>query len=313
MRWRAGLLSLFALATPAPAQDAGQWLERMAQALTATDYQGTLVYVEGGHIETLRVFHSAREDRERIVALTGQPREVVRDGATVTCIGTAPAPLVFDNGSLSGLRPVADAARQGRLSDYAVRLGPRDERIAGRETVVVELLPRDGYRYGYRLWLDTGTGLPLRVSLHGGNGEALEQLAFTEIELGRAPAAADLRPSAAGQTTTIRAPQTRKDAAGAWRVADPPPGFTLRRHQVSAEGEHLVFSDGLASVSVYVEPLGSAPVREVSTRAGAVHARARRMEGHRVFVIGKVPAATIERFADGVTGSAPSRLSAPGG
>lgn len=305
------LLPLLALTAPALAQDAEQWLERMAQALAATDYQGTLVYVEGGRIETLRVFHSAREDRERIVALTGQPREVVRDGATVTCIGTAPAPLVFDNGSLSGLRPVADAARQGRLSDYVVRMGPRDERIAGRETVAVELLPRDSYRYGFRLWLDAGTGLPLRVSLLGGNGEALEQLAFTEIELGRVPAAADLRPSAAGQTTTIRAPQTRSDAAGAWRVADPPPGFTLRRHQISAEGEHLVFSDGLSSVSVYIEPLGATPAREATTRAGAVHARALRMGGHRVFVIGKVPAGTVERFARSVVPvSAPA---APGG
>lgn len=104
----------------------------------------------------------------------------------------------------------------------------------------------------------------------------------------------------------------RSAAAGAWRVADPPPGFTLRRHQISAEGEHLVFSDGLSSVSVYVEPLGAIPAREATTRAGAVHARALRMGGHRVFVIGKVPAGTVERFARSVVPvSAPA--AAPGG
>lgn len=312
MRWRALALSLLACAMPAAAQDAGQWLERMARALTATDYQGTLVYIDGEHIETLRVFHSAREDRERIVALTGQPREVVRHGSTVTCIGTAPAPLVFDNGSLSGLRPLAVAASKGRLSDYTVRLGPRDGRIAGRDTVAVELQPRDGYRYGYRLWLDAGTALPLRVSLHGGDGESLEQLAFTDIELDRPPAAHDLQPSADGQTRPPRTPQAHGDAAGVWQVADPPTGFTLRRHQVSAEGEHLVFSDGLSSVSVYVEPIGATSAREAATRAGAVHARALRMNGHRVFVIGKVPAATVERFARGVS-PLPPQAASPGG
>ena len=96
------------------------------------------------------------------------------------------------------------------------------------------------------------------------------------------------------------------------RADDPPPGFTLRRHQISAEGEHLVFSDGLSSVSVYVEPLGAIPAREATTRAGAVHARVLRMGGHRVFVIGKVPAGTVERFARSVVPVA-APAAAPGG
>lgn len=296
----AWLVALVALASPAVAQDAGEWLRRMGEALPATDYQGTLLYIDGSHVETLRVFHSARDDRERLFALTGEPREVVREGGKVTCLGGGDVPLAFDGGSLVGLRPVADAAARGALPDYAIRVASRDERVAGRRAVALELRPRDGFRYGYRLWLDEATALPLRVVLRTADGEALEQLAFADIELGRAPSAEDLLPSLPGAPRSQDFAAAEEGRAGAWQVVDPPPGFTLRLHASGPNGEHMVFSDGLASVSLHIEPAGAAAPREAATRAGATHARSLRLDGHRVLAIGKVPAATVEHFARGV-------------
>lgn len=293
---------LWALATSASAQPAIDWLARMGEALRTVDYQGTLVYVDGQHMETLRVFRSAADDRERLVALTGRPREIVRHGQTVTCIGTAPDPLVIDSGTLSGLGPVAAAASSGALTEYAISLGGVNERIAGREVVAVHLKPRDRYRYGYKFWLDADTGLPLRMSLLAASGEMLEQIAFAEVSIGQRPAESDLRPSGPGMAVADRPlpPATAAVPPTTWTVREPPSGFTLRRAQKRDDGEHLVYSDGLASVSVYVEPLTGEPASDATMRAGALHARTLHRDGVRIYAIGKVPAVAVDRIASGV-------------
>lgn len=313
---RAAWLLLAALGmAPVWADTPEAWLDRMAHALGATDYQGTLVYIEGGQIETLQVFHSASERRERVVALTGQPRELVRDGDRITCIGTAPAPLVFDGGSLAGLKPIAEVGRDGPGSDYLATMGEGGERIAGRPTVAVELRPRDAYRYGYRLWLDRDSALPLRVALFDAGGEALEQLTFTEVDVGRAPDPEDLRlagPPPPPETAGPASLAAEVEIEAGWSVRDLPAGFRLRRHQQQADGEHLVFTDGLAAVSVYIESLDSAPaVADKATRAGAVHARSVSREGRRIVAIGKVPAATVDRFVRGATPPSPEETPPP--
>lgn len=302
-QWLLGLPLALSVAGGAWAADADQWLARMADALSQTDYQGTLVYLDGSRMETLKVYRSARDARERLVVLTGAHREIVRDGDTLICIGDGDPTVAYEGSPLAKWQQTADAAQSGLLAEYERVLGGV-ERVAGYDTQVLALRPHDALRYGYRLWLEINTGLPLRIVLEdaNNNGQPLEQLMFTEVQVGITPSAVDLRPSVPDFTRHYLLSSAAADAVDvAWSVNDVPAGFILRSSRHSEAGDHLVYSDGLASVSVYIEPLREQGEQTSASRAGAVHARAFALGDRRVFVIGKVPAATIERFARSVT------------
>ena len=296
------LALLLMLAGPLQAAASAEaWLERIAPALRQLDYQGTLVYVAGGRVETLQVFHrnDGGRERERLVALSGPPREVIRDGDKVMCIGTGQVPVAYD------LRQAGRWSQALALSEAVRRLGYRvrlagEGRVAGHAAQVIDVAATDRWRYGYRLWIERKSGLPLRVDLIGGDGDTVEQVAFTELRLGVRPTDADLLPSAAAELSRVSAlPAGDRDAPG-WRVPQPPPGFELRAARYRSEGLQLLYSDGLASVSVYVEKAGAGLRGATSTRRGAVHARSYWVDGWHVLAIGKVPAVTVDRFARSV-------------
>jgi len=295
-----GLLALLLLACGPlqAATEAQAWLARIGPALRGLDYQGTLVYVAGGRVETLRVFHrlDGERERERLVALSGPAREVIRDGAKVMCIGTGDAPVAYDlhqAGRWSQALAVSEAVA---LDSYRATLAG-DGRVAGYPAQVVDVAAADDWRYGYRLWLERGSGLPLRVDLIGQDGATIEQVAFTELQLGTRPSDADLAPSdARGLIPVATMPPPERHAPG-WQVPLPPPGFTLRTARFQPNGVQLLYSDGLASVSVYVERAPDGRRGGSRSQRGAVHARSFWLDGWHVLAIGKVPAATVDRFA----------------
>lgn len=289
---------LLLLAGPLQAADAQAWLARIAPALRDLDYQGTLVYIAGGKVETLRVFHRNDDghERERLVTISGPVREVVRDGNQVMCIGTGLVPVAYD------LRQAGRWSQALAISEAATSTGYRaslagESRVAGHQAQVIEVKATDRWRYGYRLWIETTRGLPLRVDLLDEDGTAVEQVAFTEVELGRRPADADLKASGSVGLERVEPITANVGAAPRWQVPAPPAGYELRSARKSADGVQLLYSDGLASVSVYIEKAGEG-LRGASTRQrGAVHARSFWFEGWHVLAIGKVPAATVDRFA----------------
>jgi sigma-E factor negative regulatory protein RseB len=286
--WVAGLWS----------KDADDWLERIGPALARENYQGTLVMVSGAHIETLGVFHAYDDGRERLrlVTLAGPHREVIRDDKMVMCIGTGLDAVAYDADIDGRWNPAGQFADAGKLDGYQAKLGPKG-RVANRDCQIVDLRPRDGWRYGYRLWLDQATGLPLRIALIGEDGRALEQMAFTQLEVGRAPSDANLRPSTQHGLKRVQTLSAGPQADPGWRVATPPDGFRLRSTRRLGEAVQLLYSDGLASVSVYVEPIAGRQQGESAMRRGAVNVHSVWGGGRRVVAIGKVPAATVHHFA----------------
>jgi len=295
----AWLALLLALAAPLQAAvDAGNWLARIGPALRGLDYQGTLVYVAGGRMETVRVFHrrDGERERERLVTLGGAPREVIRDGGKVMCLGGGEGPLAFDVGTHVRWSPALALSEAGELTGYRVRLaGPG--RVAGHAAQRIEIVASDAWRYGYRLWLERSTGLPLRVDLVDGQGATVEQVAFTELALGQRPSDADLAPSSSVGLVSVSPLAAGRPATPDWHVPSPPPGFVLRSARRDAEGLQLLYSDGLASVSVYVEPDDPRRLGASSSRRGAIHAYSYRLDGWHVLAIGKVPAATVAHLA----------------
>jgi sigma-E factor negative regulatory protein RseB len=325
---RACLLTALLLAQPVFAQEAPEWLTRMDSALSGLDYHGDLVYAHGSQIETLRVFHAAGPDveRERLIAVSGAAREIVRVGGQVTAIGTGPRPTIYGDPALQprliGSLPTADPARL--QAHYALAVSGV-ERVAGLNAQIIEIQPRDAYRYGFRLWLDLDSGMLLKSVRFGADGRPVEQLMFTRIALRERPSDADL----AGSQQTGAMPATPLPSfplppgATGWQVVDPPAGFALAAQQPPASNdgnEHLVYTDGMASVSVYIEPVtsehhafsGPASRGAVNLYGRIVDARQITAVGdvaaYQITVLGDVPAATVERFAQNVAG-----ITAPGG
>lgn len=308
----AGLLLSMAQAWAADEQPADAWLQRMASAMRSMNYTGTFVYRYDGSMEALRIVHRHGDagERERLVSLNGATREILRDDDKVTCILSDSRAVHVDwrqaRNPLSDLIP----AQTSRIdAGYRIELGGTG-RVADRSAQRIRVESRDGFRYGYELWIDRKTGLLLRSDLLDAAGEPVEQIMFTEVEVWDEIPDAWLEPTLSGDGFTRFDPASRKTSKPAeetWRVADLPPGFEpVLREQHPSPGatgsvEHYLFSDGLASVSLYVEPIADeARVFSGRSSLGAVHAFGRTVNGYQVIVVGGVPAATVERIAHSV-------------
>ncbi len=284
------------------AVDARALLAAMSDAMRALDYQGSFTYQHAGRVDTLRIFHAgAPIERERLVSLNGPRSEIVRNGTEVTCIQADGSAVVYSISSGRGLVPlVPETGGRALDAQYDIRHAGND-RVAGYRADIIDIAPRDRFRYGYRLWIDQGSRLLLRSIVTDAERRPLEQLMFVSLDIGRAPLEADLVPQRSESTTTSASPATELPVRGKphWRVVDAPDGFgfvSARRPRLGPEGaEHLVYSDGLATVSIYVEPRGdSAPGFDTLAGRGTVNVFSRVEDTWRITVLGEVPLATVQ-------------------
>lgn len=303
VRFRFGLLVLLlSCAPPLSAEEGADWLARMAHALNQAEYSGILVSAQGAQLHTLRVEHAASADglRERLVALDGPARAVMRIGGRLVCMAEGAESLHYTSAAPS--LALGDAAA---LAHYRVALLGED-RVAGLPTRVLGIEPRDAFRYGYRLWLESSRALPLRSVVFGSDGRPVAQSLFASIEFGPQPAllALDCPPPAEGapaRNLSEPVPRSR------WVLPDPPPGFALLRalrDPDDPESEHHLYGDGLATVSIYIEPRNAAasPLSGAAQR-GSLSLFGRALGEHQVTVVGEVPELTVERIARGLVDS----------
>ena len=296
----------------APAVLAGgdpmEWLERMSTAMSQMDYQGTFVYVQGDRMDTLRLTHVAGENgvQERLVSLTGPQREVLRDANGVRWAFGEGQAVLSDSGFKQSLFPELPVDRAEALSrSYAFHFGPPPI-DAGHRAVRLNVLPRDHYRYGYALWLESHTGLLLKWELVDSSRTPQARLMFTELRFGAEVDRDELRPGRAMQSyrhidSELPAATRSAGSQPRWAPNRLPPGFTLTtyRYHPGDEGgsafEHLVYGDGLAALSVYVESAAGEPSRPGHTQQkGTMHAFTGCEDGVVVTVVGNVPAPTVE-------------------
>ena len=305
------LAALAFLAAPAHADDAAahELLSRMTTSLRGVDYEGSFIYQHDGRTDALRIFHAGgNPERERLISLTGARGEVVRDGTAIVCVQPGGVPTLFATRAESQLLPLVPNIRE--LGDeYAVATAG-DDRVAGYDARIVEISPRDPYRYGYRLWLSKDNQLLLRSAVFDAAKRPLEQFMFVALDVGTRPSPTDLAPS--GDVAGAAAPADEMPLAtrSAWDVVNTPPGFHLVRAQQTAgaapESEHLVYTDGLANVSVYIEPhpLSSPVAVESGMMRGVLSVHSVDAAGVRVTALGDVPPATVQAMARGVRSTA---------
>ncbi len=297
------------------AEDAGQLLASMNEALASKTYQGEFLHLADGRAEKLRIVHRFKDGQiaERLLSLSGSGREVVRNNMEVQCYLPDSRTVVVESrtspASLLGNLPIFDDSLQ---ANYRLELGSEVRTLMGGRARVVNVVPRDGFRFGYRLWIDEITHLPVRTDLSSAEGVVLEQVVFTSLRVTSSLPDAVFRPTTqAGGFQWVRqqAAVTRTSKAAAlWRLRDLPPGFRLsswseqRLAGADQPVSHLVVSDGLASVSVFIESVPQAPHAPVTGEAkvGSAYAYSRFVAGHQVTALGEVPRETVALIAAGV-------------
>jgi len=303
----------FLFAFPAGADEDGYaWLLKINQAARKLNYEGTFVYQSGGQLETMRIVHrvAGGSVEERLISLTGAPREVIRTDSEVRCYLPDQNSIVVEHRGVNGkaFPAIVPDRLRGLDENYVVEVG-KPTRVTGRTAQRILIKPRDDFRYGYNLWADRETGLLLKADLLNEQGKVLEQFMFTDIRIGGAISAAALEPQTQGKDM-VWYRNDRTDAAGesthAWAATRLPKGFKLSSSMIrkmpmrdGGAAEHLVYTDGLAAVSIFVEK-GERRAADAPGRMGALYMFSRPLEDHFITVVGEVPPKTATLIGNSI-------------
>ena len=284
-------------------------LEHMTAAMSQMSYQGTFVYVRDEVVETMRITHVTDETgvRERMYSVSGPHREVIRDRKGVRCVLEDSAAVVEDQVVASSYFPELPLSIiEGDTSGYRLETGG-EARIAGHTARRVSISPEDKFRYGYDFWLEEQTGLLLKWVLVDAKNKPLAKLMFTDFAMGSAIDLSELESeSSAEDFVEMKTFSPKKtvvtQANPRWQPAKLPPGFHLAsyNHKTGADGvyEHMVYSDGLAAVSVYIEQRESESDMEWGiSQLGTNNIYSRKQGLLQITAIGEVPIITVKSIA----------------
>lgn len=302
--------TLVAAARAQPAGDQartdGEWLQAIQNAAQRSNYSGTIYYQQGSEVRSSRIVHQfdGAVAYQRVQILDGERREYVRKGDAVQCLLPDTKRVIIEKRPLGGNFPaLSNSAPEDILRLYNLSKGAV-ERIADLECQVIELEPKDGNRYGYRLWVERSSGLLLRAQMLNGNREVIEQMAFTEVRIGEPFDASRLKASWPTDGWRVEKIETKPVELG-WAL-DVPAGFRQLRAVIRRFGSgsahdtlQAVYSDGLATFSVFIEPdQGSADgAASRATSRGPVSAYIHRLGDTMITVVGEVPPNTLRDVA----------------
>lgn len=306
------------------ADDPRDWLEKMNKALATRNYDGTFFHLHEGRIETMRIVHRVRSGRvtERLQSLDGSGREFVRANNELTCYLPDQHTVLVeprqDHGPFLGSLPQFSAVNDF----YRIEALPATH-VLGRPVRVIAVNPKDQFRFGYRLWLDEKTAMPLKTQLCDSHGQVIEQIFFARLDMPDSIPDSDLAPTVRteGMRWVRQGPSNgaASPALSAYRASELPPGFRLTASGAQTLGNaavpasHFVYSDGLATVSLFIEaqpdPAAGAaaaadpapePPMQGLARVGSGYAFSTIVQGHQVTALGEVPAQTVEFIAHSV-------------
>lgn len=306
------LLSTWLLAHTAQADgDATpeELIKSMSSALTTLNYEGSFVHVRGGHVEAMSIVHStdAKGELEYMLSLNGEAREVYRNRSLVTCIWPNSKSVIVSDSKSRKVLPTIDASlANGETYDLSLA---EPDRVAGRNTQVINIKPRDNMRYGYKIWIDDENQMLLRSMLVDQDDNAIEQVMFTTISYpdmidparfdmsGKTPAAYSKK---VPESKALAATKNRVDfealPKGYEEISETYQPMPINDGPIS----HVMLSDGMASVSVYVEFIPQAEQAKVPvgvSSMGAMNAYIYSLPNALITVVGEVPPKTVEHIA----------------
>jgi sigma-E factor negative regulatory protein RseB len=313
-RWLPALaLGVACSAQAAPGNDPIAWLQRAAQAARSASFAGTFVHSNGDRTSTVRITHVnvGGEEHERIEPLDGPPYEIVRRNDEMFCYFPDAKTVRLDRRITAPFFPsILGSSAATIAASYDVKLG-KSERVLGYDCQWIRLEPRDALRYAQRLCSEVTSGLVLRSKTFNGQKQVIEQYTFTDLKLGPHVARSDVKSIFEARVkrwiTDAQPREEAKSVDSGWAVTNPPAGFqkvTELRRTLPGRAQpvsQIIFTDGLANLSVFVEPNGTPPrTDEASTEDGTTTFFVRPMGEHLVTVLGEVPLATAQQVGRSV-------------
>lgn len=289
-------------------------LENIARAARELSYVGTFVYQHGDHVETSRIVHFVDDsgELEKLESLDGPRREIIRNNDEVLCYYPDAKVVRSEKRVARRTFPALLPDQLSALTDYyEIRKG-EVERIAGHDAQALVLQPKDGMRYGHKLWADIESGLLLKARMVNERHHAVEQFTFTQLSIGAGVTRDMVKPS-----YNVSYPEWRLDRFASnrlsavdsgWIVSQFPAGFRkIMEMQRSKQGSsapivHLVYSDGMAAVSVFIESAaGRDGIQEGLSQQGAINIYIRTVDDQVITVLGEAPAATVMQIGNSVS------------
>jgi len=297
-----------------------EWLTRMHGASRQRTYIGTFVVSAGANMSSAKIWHVCTGDlqMERVESLSGQPRSTFRRNDQVITFLPGSRTAVSERRESLGLFPDLLRATDSSIGQHYSAHQRGVDRVAGLEADVVQLQPKDKLRFGYRIWSEKSSGLVMKLQTLDVDGRVLEQAAFSELQMDVPVSVAKLTQMMENTDGyRVDKPEVTKTTAAAegWAIRNPVAGFKpMSCHKrpsagadpVKADGAmQWVFSDGLASVSVFVEAFDRRRhTAEGSMALGATQTLTRRIGDKNgdwwLTVIGEVPSSTLAAFAQGL-------------
>lgn len=307
-----GLIAADAAHAQTNTQEGFSLLMKMANASRQLNYSGTFVYQHGGKMETSRIVHyvnTAGGEFEKLEALDGPPREVIRNNDQLTCYLPNQKTVIIEQRSGGQLPVLVPERLSGIVANYTVKLAEKD-RVAGYDCRVVVLEPKDKLRYGRSFCAEVTTGLPLRTRTINEKHEAIESFAFTQLTIGGNFNRDKVKSKYAAMSKNWRIDRSslivaEQKADTGWIVGNQPAGFKkmteISRSIAGRPGavSHIVLSDGISAVSVFIESKSRERVAaQALAHQGAVNIYTRLHDEHVVTVLGEAPAATVMQIAN---------------
>ena len=310
LRLVSGLAVLF-VSLSAFADDAWQMLEKTAFAARELNYEGQFIYQNGGQTRAVQITHMNNGGREmtRNVVLEGAPREVYSQGSDIVIFQPKNEKVMIEKRRGQNLFPaMLPTNLQLIKSSYTARLGTTDI-VAGRASQIIELVPNDAFRYTYKIWTDTEFGLLLKMTLLNSQNETLEQIYFNQLSMLNSQDINWFQPKIDVSKSYVveNAPAVTR-VTDDWIVAQLPSGYRKIEHvQRAVPGkaglvDQVIFSDGIASVSLFIEPIGKGTRPKMGHMLiGSTNICANVIDGYQIMVVGEVPAETVQQIAKAVT------------
>jgi sigma-E factor negative regulatory protein RseB len=302
------VLALATSVAQAQSPETLSWLRKIHEATQRLSYSGTFVYQNGNRSETSRITRyvdPSGGDIERLEVMDGLPREIVRTKDAVRCYLPDSRVVKVDRRTERGFPALVPERITALAGHYDISLG-ETRRIAGFDCQQVVLQPKDNLRYGYRLYADVASGMLMKAVTVDAKGNSVEEFTFTQLSLGNVTRDM-VRPRHAARAWRVEDAEAAPARLAGWGLAAELPGFRKvtelkRRLGESRPVGQMVYSDGLAAVSVFIEPLEGRrdPVRTGLASMGAIHIYTREVANHMITVVGEAPAVSVQRIADAV-------------
>ena len=308
-------LSLFAGSVFAGQDEAWLTLQKASQAARELSYKGVFVYQSGNSSKSVQLTHMnyGQGEYARMVVLDGSPREVLSQGNDVSIYNPQDEKVVIEKKRGQNMFPAILPANMEVLKNYyQAQIGPA-ERVGGRDAMVITLTPKDQLRYGFKFWADKEYGLLLKANMLNERGMPLEQISFSQLTWMQEQNMDWFRPKLDSGKPYVMGTDSASPAKAEgidvdFGVTELPQGYRkIDQVKQVVQGKsspvtQVVFSDGLASLSLFIEPLVKGVRPKVGhTMLGATNFYALVNQGHQVMVVGEVPEATVTQFANAVS------------